>query len=127
VSVAFGAGKFLNHASETSSFRAYGLPSPSLFAGAIGVLEIVGGVLLIGGLLTRLTALLLAGDMVAAIILSGILHGQAISLTLAPLLLLAMVVLAVLGPGRISLDARRAVRRSRTRRTPGAVPPGADG
>ncbi len=115
VFITFGAGKFVNHASETSSFRGYGLPSPGLFTGAIGVLELAGGVLLLAGLATRLIALLLAGDMIAAIILSGILHGEAVSLTLAPSLLLAMVALLLWGPGRLSLDAELLMRRSRAR------------
>lgn len=118
VFIAFGAGKFVSHASETSSFRAYGLPWPSLFTGAIGVLELVGGVLLIAGFATRLVALLLAGDMVGAIVLSGILRGETISLTLAPLLLAALAALVVGGPGRLSLDAELRVRHARTRRNP---------
>jgi len=88
--VAFGAAKFLNHGAETSSFDAYGLPWPGVFAYAVGALELAGGGLLIAGVALRPTALLLAGDMVGAIVLSGLLRGERISLTLAPLLLLAM-------------------------------------
>jgi putative oxidoreductase len=113
VFVAFGAGKFVNHASEASSFQGYGLPWPSLFTDAIGVLELVGGALLIAGLATRVVALLLAGDMIGAIVLSGLLRGETISLTFAPVLLVAMVVLVALGPGRLSLDAELLARRSR--------------
>lgn len=127
VFLAFGAGKFVNHASETSSFQAYGLPWPNLFTGAVGVLELVGGVLLLAGVATRLVALLLAGDMIGAIVVSGILRGETISLTLAPLLLVAMVALAVCGPGRPSLDAELLVRRSRTRRIQGSPPHWASG
>jgi putative oxidoreductase len=108
VFVSFGAGKFLNHASETTSFETYGLPWPGLFAGAIGVLELAGGVLLLTGLLTRFVAFLLAGDMIGAIIVSGLLHGETVSLTLAPILLAAMVPLVLLGPGRFALESRLA-------------------
>jgi putative oxidoreductase len=101
----FGAGKFVNHASEASSFRTYGLPLPNVFSDAIGVLELFGGVLLAAGLATRAVAVLLAGDMVGAFVVSGLLRGETVSLTLAPTLLVAMVVLVVLGPGRLSLDA----------------------
>jgi putative oxidoreductase len=101
----FGVGKFVNHASEASSFRTYGLPWPDVFTDAIGVLELVGGVLLALGLATRAVAVLLAGDMIGAIVVSGLLRGETVSLTLAPALLVAMVVLIVLGPGRLSLDA----------------------
>jgi putative oxidoreductase len=82
------------------------LPSPNLFTDAIGVLELVGGVLLAVGLATRAVAVLLAGDMVGAIVVSGLLRGETVSLTLAPALLVTTVVLVVLGPGRLSLDAR---------------------
>jgi putative oxidoreductase len=101
----FGAGKFVNHASEASSFRTYALPWPNVFTDAIGVLELVGGVLLALGLATRAVAVLLAGDMIGAIVVSGLLRGETVSLTLAPALLVAMVVLVMLGPGRLSLDA----------------------
>src|SRR5690242_3311162 len=71
VFVVFGVGKFSQHGSEVASFQQYGLPSPDAFVYAIGVLEIVGGLLLLAGLLTRLAALVLAGDMIAAIAVSG--------------------------------------------------------
>ena len=113
VFISFGVGKFVNHASETSSFRGYGLPWPGLFTGAIGVLELLGGVLLALGLLTGPAALALAGDMIAAIILSGILHGETVSLTLAPAMLIVMLALLLFGPGRLSLQPRLAARRAR--------------
>jgi putative oxidoreductase len=115
VFAAFGAGKFVNHASEASSFRVYGLPWPSLFTDAIGALELLGGILLIAGLVTRVLALLLAGDMIGAVVLSGLVRGETISLTLAPVLLVTMLGLLVLGPGRLSLDAKLLARRSRAR------------
>ena len=106
--IVFGAAKFVSHASETSSFRHYGLPAPSAFAYVIGVLELVGGALLAAGVLTRLVALALAGDMVGAIIVSGIHRGEVVpSLTLAPLLLVAMVFLMRVGPGELHLSQLR--------------------
>ena len=93
VFVAFGAGKFVNHASELASFRHYALPAPEVFVYAIGALEIVGGLLLASGRLVRLAALALAGDMVGAIVVSGIGRGEDISLSLAPALLVAMIFL----------------------------------
>lgn len=93
VFVVFGAGKFVNHASELASFRQYAVPAPAVFVYVIGVLEIVGGLLLASGVLLRLAALALAGDMVGAIVLSGLGRGEDISLTLAPVLLLAMLFL----------------------------------
>lgn len=106
VFIAFGAAKFANHASEVDSFRTYGLPAPNAFVYAIGVLELVGGALLILGLATRIASLLLAGDMVGAIIVSGIGRGEMVSLTLAPALLVTVLFLAWNGPGRFALDGR---------------------
>jgi putative oxidoreductase len=103
VFVAFGAGKFVNHTSELASFKAYGLPAPEVLVVVIGVIELTGGVLLMIGVLTRPAALALAGDMVAAIIVSGVAKGEAISLTLAPAELLAMLVLLWTGPGAYAL------------------------
>ena len=114
VFIGFGLGKFVDHASESSSFRGYGLPLPGAFATSVGVLELVGGLFLIAGLATRATSALLAGDMVGAIVVSGILHGETISLTLAPALLLAMLALIASGPGRASLDAALIARRPPT-------------
>ena len=93
VFVVFGIGKFTQHAREVDSFETYGLPSPDAFVTAIGVLEIAGGLMLIAGILVWLAALALAGDMAAAIVVSGIGEGELISLTLAPALLLVMLLL----------------------------------
>ena len=102
----FGAAKFLNHGAEVDSFETYGLPSPDAFVYAIGTIEVVGGALLVLGMGTRLVALVLAGDMVGAIVVSGIGEGELISLTLAPTLLIAMLYLVMRGAGGRSLDAR---------------------
>jgi uncharacterized membrane protein YphA (DoxX/SURF4 family) len=112
VFVVFGAGKFVNHASELASFRQYALPRPDALVYAIGVLEIVGGLLLASRVLVRLAALALAGDMVGAIVVSGLGRGEDLSLTLAPALLVAMIFLIRVGaPGsagdRVPLRARR--------------------
>jgi putative oxidoreductase len=106
VFVAFGVGKFVNHASELASFQTYGLPAPDAFVYAIGVIELAGGLLLIVGLATRAAALVLAGDMVGAIVVSGIGLGEAVSLTLAPAQLAICLFLLWTGPGSPALDRR---------------------
>jgi putative oxidoreductase len=120
----FGIAKFTDHGHETDSFESYGLPSPSLFAYAIGVLEVVAGALLVAGLLTRPAAALLAGDMVGAIATAGRVEGGAINLALAPALLVGMLVLLWIGPGRWALDGRlaRSGSWSRTRSPSSASP-----
>ena len=60
VFVVFGAGKFVNNASELASFKTYGLPAPDAFVIVIGVVELVGGGLVIAGVLTRPAALVLS-------------------------------------------------------------------
>ena len=93
VFVVFGAGKFVDHAGEAASFAAYGLPWPDAFTDAVGVVEIAGGVALIAGVALAPVALVLAADMVGAIVISGLLRWEWISLTLAPVLLAGMLVL----------------------------------
>ena len=114
VFVVFGVGKFSDHGSELASFKAYGLPAPDAFVVIVGLIEVVGGVLLIAGVLTRPAALVLAGNMVGAIIVSGIAKGELISLTLAPVELVAMLVLLWYGPGAHSLSNELNRRRLRT-------------
>ena len=103
VFVAFGIGKFLNHTSELASFKTYGLPAPEVFVVVIGVTELAGGLLLIIGVFTRPVALVLAADMIGAIVVSGIAKGELVSLTLAPAELVAMLVLLWSGSGGASL------------------------
>jgi putative oxidoreductase len=107
VFVVFGIGKFTAHGHEVESFEDYGLPAPEVFVYLVGTLEIVGGALLLAGLLTRPVALALAGNMVGAIIASGIGEGEVVpSLTLAPALLAALLFLLWVGPGRHALDGK---------------------
>jgi uncharacterized membrane protein YphA (DoxX/SURF4 family) len=93
VFLVFGADEFVNHARNARSFRLYGLPDPSAFSYAIGSLEIVGALALLSGVALLPAAVVLAGDMVGAIVVSGIALGELVSLTLAPAMLVAMLTL----------------------------------
>jgi putative oxidoreductase len=104
----FGVSKFVNHAAELASFRHYPVPAPGALVYAVGVIEIGGGLLLLAGLLTRLAALALAADMLGAIVVSGLARWEIVSLTLAPVLLAAMIILIRVGAGDWSLDRRLA-------------------
>jgi uncharacterized membrane protein YphA (DoxX/SURF4 family) len=116
VFVLFGLGKFVNHGAELASFKSYGLPAPEVAVYAVGVLEIVGGALLIVGRAILPVAVLLAADMLVAIAVAGIGRGEVIpSLTLAPVLLGVMVVLA--------WDQRRFIVAARELRTQHLSPP----
>lgn len=100
VFVAFSFGKFVRHAEEARAFDRYGLPWPDLFTYAIGATELVCGVLLVLGVAPRLAALVLAGNMIGAILTAGRIDGGPIHLGLAPLLLGCMLFLLWSGPGR---------------------------
>jgi putative oxidoreductase len=101
--VGFGVAKFVNHASEAASFRFYGLPSPDAFTYAVGVVETVGGVVLLLGLLVRPAALMLAGNMVGVLVVAAPKEHTVINLGLAPVLLVTMLFLVWAGAGRSGL------------------------
>lgn len=87
--------KFLAYDWELEQFRRFGLPGPDeAWVIAAGVIELVGGALLVAGRAVRPAAALLAITMVVAIVSSGVLQGDVVpSLTVAPLLLVGCVVL----------------------------------
>lgn len=98
-----GVAKFAWHGSELDAFRRFGLPVPQVTVLLVGVLETVGGVLLILRRLVAPTAVVEASIMAVAVAVSGIAHGDVIpSLTLAPLLLgaLAFILARTLRPAR---------------------------
>jgi uncharacterized membrane protein YphA (DoxX/SURF4 family) len=96
--VIFGVGKFTAHRSELASFRGYGLPAPAVAVVAVGILEIAGGLLLIARRGIAPVAVLLAGNMLTAIAVSGFGEGEVLpSLTLAPALMAIMLALLVVG------------------------------
>lgn len=91
-----GLVKFVFHHWELHAFEEFGLPLPFALELLAGVLEIVGGVLLLARRLVVPIAVLLCATMLVAIGVSGIGHGDVIpSLTLAPVLLLALLFLLV--------------------------------
>lgn len=88
-----------------------GVAAPLLFAWLVTLAELVGGVLLVLGLLTRLATLPLIATMVGAIVMVkaslGIIAGPDAPMPGAEVdiaLLAGLVALLLLGPGRVSLD-----------------------
>lgn len=65
-----GWGRLHHLDSATQFFATLGVPAPGPTVVFISVLEFIGGILLIVGLGTRLTGLLLAGDMIGAYVLA---------------------------------------------------------
>jgi putative oxidoreductase len=89
-----GLVKFVFHHWELDAFRSFGLPWPWALEIFAGVLETLGGILLVLRRFVAPVAVLLAVTMIVAIVSSGIGHGDVIpSLTLAPALLLMMLYL----------------------------------
>jgi putative oxidoreductase len=101
-----GYPKLFTHMHETvQSFPRMGFPS--YFAYIAGVLEFFGGWLLILGLFTRITALLLAGEMAIAILRVHLPQGgvMAVSNYQFPLALaVGAFALVAVGAGVISID-----------------------
>jgi putative oxidoreductase len=117
VFVSFGVGKFTDHGSEAMSFVHYGVPLASVSVWIVGLVETIGGLMLIAGILTRWAAVALAGDMVGVIVTAGRVDGGWLNLGLAPLLLVGMLLVLWTGPGALSLDALIARHRLRLRTT----------
>lgn len=89
-----GLVKFVFHRWELHAFREFGLPWPAALEILAGVVETVGGALLVRRVLVAPTSAVLAATMLVAIASSGIGHGDVVpSLTLAPALLLALLFL----------------------------------
>ena len=87
-----------------------GVPLPTLMAWVVTLVELVGGVLLIVGLLSRLAALLLTIDLVVAILLVKVNVGliappqQGAGAELDLALIAGFLVILFAGPGSVSLD-----------------------
>jgi putative oxidoreductase len=87
-----------------------GVPAPELMAYVVTFVELVGGALLIVGLLSRLSALLLTIDLVVAILLVklnvGLIapQGSGAGAELDLALIAGLLVILLAGPGRFSLD-----------------------
>ena len=87
-------------------FASLGVPAPQLAAVVVSLLESVGGLALILGVLTRLFGLLLTGDMLVVLLLvhrpKGFFVGNG-GMELVLLLGTAALALALTGPGALAL------------------------
>src|ERR687898_2522063 len=100
--IAHGLPKFEDIAGTQGFFGSIGLP-PEL-AIPIGLLEVIGGIFLIVGVLTRITAALLIIDMIGAIFLVKLPDGFVGGYELELLLIAISISLLLVGPGRISIE-----------------------
>jgi putative oxidoreductase len=88
-------------------FASMGIPAPRLAAIVVSLVETIGGLALIVGVFMRVTALLVAGDMLVALLLvhrpKGFFvgsNGLELVLTVAA----ASLALVLAGPGALALD-----------------------
>jgi putative oxidoreductase len=107
--VMHGWDKFFGLGPEawTGIFEAQGIPAARAAVTLVGLVEIVAGLALIAGVLTRIAAALLAVDMLVAILTVGVDGGFWVwdSGVVFPLAMLAATLCLVLtGPGRAALD-----------------------
>ena len=109
--VSASTGKFFDYSKEVDDFRRFEVPWPEVAVPAVGVLELVGGVLLVVGFLVRPAAFLLALNMIGALATAGRVEGGSFHLVYGPALLVLMIFLCWAGPGRWSVDERMAARR----------------
>jgi putative oxidoreductase len=106
-----GHGKLSDVAKVVDYFTSLGIPAPSLNAHFIALLETIGGILLILGLGSRITSLLLAADMTVAFAvadreaLGSIFSDPDKFYAAAPYtFLFASLLILIFGPGWLSLD-----------------------
>ena len=90
-----------------SFFTSLGIPLASIFAYVVGIVEFFGGILLVLGILTSLTSILLIIDMVVATLLVHLPKGFVVSNGGAEFvltLIAGLTTLLILGPGKFSLQ-----------------------
>ena len=106
-----GWGRLHHLDNATSFFASLGLPAPYFTVICISLLEFIGGLLLIIGLGSRVTGLLLAGDMIGAYALAD--REALTSILTNPgkfygadpyTFLFASLLIMIFGPGKYSVD-----------------------
>jgi putative oxidoreductase len=101
--IAHGLPKLVNIAG-TEQFFADMVGLPAALALPIGLLEVIGGVALIVGVLTRIGAILFTIEMIGSSIVAKLSRGFVGGYELDLLLMAIAISLILTGPGRISIE-----------------------
>lgn len=103
-----GKGKLGNLEGVTGFFESLGIPAPGFHAGLVGGVEMIGGLLLVFGLFSRLAAVPLTIAMIVAYLTA---HREEAFKGISEFVgenpfayLLASLVILACGPGRVALD-----------------------
>ena len=103
-----GKGKLVNFDRTTHFFESLKIPAPAFHAGLVGSLEMVGGILLLIGLCSRLISVPLLFSMIVAFLTADREAFASLSdfTSAAPFVYLCVtLVMIAFGPGKFSLDA----------------------
>jgi putative oxidoreductase len=126
-----GQGKWHNFENTVNFFTSLGIPYPQANAAFIATLELVGGLCLAVGLLTRLMSAGLASTMVVALLTADradFLEAWSPASDKSPwdvsslVLLLLLVWLVLFGPGAVSIDRFLAKKLGLSEKSPGTGP-----
>jgi putative oxidoreductase len=122
--LAHGLDKLGDLGAVEQTFAGLGIPAPELLAPFVALIETVGGVALIAGVLAPLFGLALAFDMLVAGLTAhtgGAFFVADGGFELVLLLGVASLAIAVAGAGRLSLGAMLRPRAARGRRAPASA------
>ncbi len=106
VCIAVSISKFIRHADLVASFEDYGIPNADRAVTLAGIIELVGGVLLVAGLMTRVVALILSLHFAVALGTGGRYELDAFHMGLGTLMLFGCFFLIWAGAGPLSADEK---------------------
>ena len=105
-----GLGKFADSAGQAAYFGSVGLPMPGVLVWLVGIFELVAGIAVLVGFMTRPAAYLLAIFTIASAVVAHTSFGNPIEMIMFMKNMAiagGLLVLAANGPGSMSVDARR--------------------